>query len=62
MHLATLRIQNFKALRDVEIRKIPKFMVVVGANGSGKTSLFEVFFLQFVATLRATLSTFPSRH
>ena len=43
MKIEAIRLRNFKAFRDVEIGDIPPFCVVVGANGSGKSSLFSVF-------------------
>lgn len=47
MKIESLRLKNFKAFRDVTIPELPSFAVFVGANGSGKTSLFSVFsFLQ----------------
>jgi predicted ATPase len=47
MKLEGLRLKNFKAFREVDIQDLPRLAVFVGANGSGKTSLFSVFsFLQ----------------
>lgn len=47
MKIEYLRLKNFKALRDVEMREIPNFCVFVGANGVGKSTFFSVFeFLQ----------------
>lgn len=43
MRIEGLRIQNYKALRDVRIDDIPKLSVFLGANGSGKSTLFDVF-------------------
>ncbi|MBN8731222.1 MAG: AAA family ATPase [Acidobacteria bacterium] len=43
MELKSLRIKNYKALQDIVLTKIPKFLVVVGANGTGKSTLFDVF-------------------
>lgn len=43
MRIETLRIKNFKALRDIKMTDIPEFCVVVGANGTGKSTLFDVF-------------------
>ena len=43
MRLTSIRVRNFKALRDVSIDSVPKFLVLVGANGSGKTTFFEIF-------------------
>jgi len=39
MKIETIRLKNFKAFKNVEIEKIPKMSVFVGANGTGKTTL-----------------------
>ena len=47
MKIEYLRLKNFKTFRDVEMTDIPRFCVIVGANGSGKSTIFHVFgFLQ----------------
>jgi predicted ATPase len=43
MRIESIRLKNYKVFRDVHIRDIPKFCVVVGANGTGKTTLYDVF-------------------
>ncbi len=43
MKIESIRLRNFKSFRDVEIKDIPGFCVVVGANGTGKSTLFDVF-------------------
>jgi predicted ATPase len=43
MKIESIRLKNFKAFRDVYLKDIPSFLVVVGANGTGKTTLFDVF-------------------
>lgn len=43
MRIESIRLKNFKAFRDVHLKDIPAFMVVVGANGTGKSTLFDVF-------------------
>lgn len=43
MRLEGIEIQNFKALRSVDLKDLPGLMVLVGANGSGKTTFFDVF-------------------
>ncbi len=43
MKIESIRLQNFKAFRDIHLRDVPSFFVVVGANGSGKSTLFDVF-------------------
>jgi len=41
--IESIRLKNFKSFKDVVIRDIPNFCVVVGANGTGKSTLFDVF-------------------
>ncbi|HEX8613640.1 MAG TPA: AAA family ATPase [Telluria sp.] len=43
MKIESIRLKNFKAFRDVHLIDIPAFLVVVGANGTGKSTLFDVF-------------------
>jgi len=43
MKIEYLRLKNFKTFLDVEMKEIPRFCVVVGANGTGKSTLFHVF-------------------
>lgn len=43
MQIEYLRLRNFRAFQKVELRDIPRFMVMVGANGTGKSTLFAVF-------------------
>jgi len=38
-----LRVENYRALRDVELRGITPLTVLVGPNGSGKSTVFDVF-------------------
>jgi predicted ATPase len=43
MKIESIRLKNFKTFRDVYLADIPSFLVVVGANGTGKSTLFDVF-------------------
>lgn len=43
MKIESIRLKNFKAFKDTELKDIPKLCVIVGANGTGKSSLFSVF-------------------
>jgi predicted ATPase len=43
MKIESIRLKNFKAFQDVEMSDIPKLCVLVGANGTGKSSFFSVF-------------------
>lgn len=43
MQIEFIRLKNFRAFRDVTLRDIPRFCVLVGANGTGKSTLFSVF-------------------
>ena len=38
-----LKVQNFRALRHVELTNITPLTVLLGPNGSGKSTLFDVF-------------------
>ncbi len=38
-----LKVQNYRALKDVEIKNIKPITVLLGANGSGKSTIFDVF-------------------
>ena len=43
MQIESIVLKNFKSFRDAHMVDIPRFCVVVGANGSGKSSLFALF-------------------
>ena len=43
MKIEALRLKNFKAFKDAELTDIPQLCVIVGANGTGKSSIFSVF-------------------
>ncbi|NER07234.1 MAG: AAA family ATPase [Okeania sp. SIO3C4] len=38
-----LRVQNYRALRDLELKKITPLTAFLGPNGSGKSTIFDVF-------------------
>ena len=38
-----LKVQNFRALRDVELTHLSQLTVLLGPNGSGKSTVFDVF-------------------
>jgi predicted ATPase len=38
-----LRVQNYRALCDVEFKNITPLMMLLGPNGSGKSTVFDVF-------------------
>lgn len=55
MKIEALRIKNFKAFKAVTMQEIPAFCVIVGANGTGKSTLFNLFgFLQEALTTNVT--------
>src|ERR1700753_1277333 len=45
MSLGQLSIQNLRCLKQAELDLHPSRNLIVGANGSGKTSLLEAIFL-----------------
>jgi AAA15 family ATPase/GTPase len=54
MRITELRLQNFKRFTDLKIKNIPaeaKLVLLVGANGSGKSSVFDAFEL-FIRTTK----------
>lgn len=51
MKIQSLRLKNFKRFSDLTLQDIPentKLVLLIGANGSGKSSVFDAF--EFVAT------------
>ena len=42
-HIESLRVKNYRALRDVTLKQLKPLSVFLGANGSGKSTLFDVF-------------------
>lgn len=55
MQIESIRLKNFRAFRDVHLKNIPRFCVLVGANGTGKSTLFSVFaFLRDAMTTNVT--------
>ena len=42
-HIESLRVKNYRALRDIELKQLKPLSVFLGANGSGKSTLFDVF-------------------
>lgn len=43
LKLESLRLKNFRTFRNAEIKNIPNYCVLVGANGVGKSTVFSVF-------------------
>jgi predicted ATPase len=38
-----LRVENYRALRSIELKNITPLTVLLGPNGSGKSTVFDVF-------------------
>ena len=38
-----LKVENFRALREIEIKNLTPLTVLLGPNGSGKSTVFDVF-------------------
>ena len=43
MPVESIRIKNYRLFKDIELNNLPQMTVVVGANGTGKSTLFDVF-------------------
>jgi len=55
MKLESLHLKNFKVFKDARMTDLPSFCVVVGANGVGKSTLFDIFgFLRDCLTYNVT--------
>jgi predicted ATPase len=42
-HIYTLKIKNYRALREVELTDLEPLTVFIAPNGSGKSTIFDVF-------------------
>ena len=42
-YIESLRVKNYRALRDIELKQLKPLSVFLGPNGSGKSTLFDVF-------------------
>lgn len=53
--IESIRLRNFRVFENVHLKNIPRFCVLVGANGTGKSTLFSVFaFLRDAMTTNVT--------
>lgn len=43
MQIESIAIKNYRLFRDAKLDNIPRLCVLVGANGTGKSTLFDVF-------------------
>lgn len=43
MRIESIRLKNFKAFHNTEIKSLPSLCVFVGANGAGKSTIFQIF-------------------
>ena len=43
MRIDSIHLKNFKSFRDARMKNIPGYCVIVGANGVGKSTLFDLF-------------------
>ena len=38
-----LKVQNYRALRSIELKDVTPLTILLGPNGSGKSTIFDVF-------------------
>jgi len=43
MKINKIHLKNFKAFKNITMQNLPRLSVIVGANGTGKSSLLQVF-------------------
>jgi predicted ATPase len=52
MQIESIEITNFRLFRSAKLENVPRLCVLVGANGTGKSTLFDVFsFLKDALTM-----------
>lgn len=62
MRLEQLRVRNYRVLRDVEFQKLTPLTVLCGANGSGKSTVFDVFAFLNEAFTRGLRAAWDARN
>jgi predicted ATPase len=43
LHIENLKVKNFKAFQNTQLSHIPKVCLLVGKNGVGKSTVFDIF-------------------
>ena len=43
MRIESIRLLNYKLFKDIELGNLSDMVIVVGANGSGKSTFFDIF-------------------
>jgi predicted ATPase len=43
MKIESIRFKNFKSFKDAGLSNLPNLCIIVGANGTGKSTIFQVF-------------------
>jgi len=43
MRIESIKLKNYKVFQDIELKELPDLAIFVGANGVGKTTLFDAF-------------------
>jgi len=43
MKIESIRLKNFKSFKEAELTDLPNLCIIVGANGTGKSTIFQVF-------------------
>lgn len=43
MRIESIKLKNYKSFQNLEMNNLPELVIFVGANGTGKTTLFDVF-------------------
>jgi len=55
MQIESIEIKNYRLFRDARLTDVPRLCVLVGANGTGKSTLFDVFsFLKDALAMNVT--------
>ena len=61
MKIESITIENFKVFKKATVKNLPKMAVFLGANGSGKSTFFDIFsFLGDLTAVEKAYSRFKA--
>lgn len=62
MHLTSLRIENFRSLKNFEVKRLGHVNLIVGKNNSGKSSVLEALRIYAAGATPSTMQEIAESH